>query len=218
MCPHNEAFLILSNSNDFKLTTGTTDTGRIGQKVQIVNIDYYVNISLDGNTIAGTLAHGNMVDMEFKFRLMTVKFDEPMNDLALATWWEDIHIYNGQYTGGVSTQPNKISSVWTDILSESNPQTGKFKILYDDKFTLGKGHTATMKHIHLSPKMNLTFNELNSVTNDDFKNTYTFLVMPIEYRMDMDCISQDIMSRTATPNSVSLIKYNSESKYTYYDL
>lgn len=220
MCPHNEAFLKLTNANsdDFKVASGTSDDSRIGQKLQLVNVDHYVNISLDGNSISGTLSHGNMVDMEFKFRLMTVKFDKTMSDYDLANWWAAIHIYNGLYTGGDVSQPNKISSVWTDTLSESNVWTGRFKILYDDKFTLGKEHTSTQKHIHLSPKMNLTFDEANNFTNEDFKHTYTFIVMPLEYRVDMDCISADIMTRTGTPNTVRLILYNSETKYTYYDL
>lgn len=220
MCPHNEAFKIIGNasSSTFQLTNRTGGDGRIGDKVQLVNVDHYINICLDGASISGTLAHGNMVDMEFKFRLMTVKFEETMSDLALAKWWADTRIYNGKYTGGNPSQPSKISSVWTDTLSESNSYTGKFKIIHDEKFTLSKNHTSTMKHIHLSPKMNLTFNENNGVTNDDFKFTYTFIVMPLEYRMDMDCVSQDIMTREGTPNSVRLILYNSETKYTYYDL
>lgn len=219
MTPHNEAFRILAsaNSDAFSVATGTGEEARIGQKIQLVNVDHYINICLDGASLSGTLSHGNMVDCEYKFRLMTVKFNQEMNDLRLANWWSAIHVYNGLYTGGSTAQPQKISSVWTDTLSESNNWTGTFKILYDEKFTLGKNHTATMKHIHLSPKMNLTFAS-NNVVNEDFLHTYTFIVMPLEYRMDMDCVSQDIMTREATPNSVRLILYNAETKYTYYDL
>lgn len=220
MVPHNEAFRIITsaNSSTFQLVNRAGSDGRIGDKVQLVNVDHYINICLDGASITGTLSHGSMIDTEFKFRLMTVKFEQNMTDLDLAKWWSDIHIFNGKYTGGATAQPNRISSVWTDPLSESNNWTGKFKILHDEKFTLGKSHTSVMKHIHLSPKMNLTFDANNIVTNDDWKYTYTFIVMPLEYRMDMDCVSQDIMTREATPNSVRLILYNAETKYTFYDL
>lgn len=220
MCPSPESFVVITSadSNSFVTASGVQEAQRIGQKLQLVNVDHYINICLDGNSISGHLAHGNMVDMEFKFRLMTVKFDQQMNAITLEQWWSDTRIYYGAYTGGSPAHPQRISSVWTDALSESNQWTGRFKILYDDKFTLGKEHTSAMKHIHLSPKMNLTFNSYNKATNDDFENTYTFIVMPIQYATDIDAVSADIMTRTATPNEVPLIKCNAETKYTYYDL
>lgn len=217
MCPTADNFKILFSSNSIQINNGTQEVNRIGNKAQINKIDYFLNVWLKGNTMRGAMSHGQMIDTEFKFRYMIVKFDSPMTSTDLADWWANTRVFYSTYTGGLTTKPQKVSSVWTDMLSESNKYTGTFKILYDEKFTLGKNHTSTMKMVSLKPNKTLTFDANGHITNDNFANTYAILITPIWYQVDIDCVSWDVMQQTATGDSVEIARFNSQVKLTYYD-
>lgn len=213
-----DKFRIIHDSNVFTLAKGTGDQDRVGSKVALkcIDITFYVRLSID--TFINYIPHGELADLSLNMRLLTVHFDDTMSPTLLADWFNKTYIY---YYNFATLTPNEQSqSCHQDMLRESSEYTGKFKILHDLKFKLDKNHTIIQGHYQLKPNMNLTFDDSdNSVVNDDFINTYTFLIAPIDYRLDTDATTYNYLSTSQNFNVSRVFAYYGYNvKYTFYDL
>lgn len=206
---------ILHTSSSFYVANGTgSDNQRIGSKVKVGDAIMDLSIWLHGDTMRGRLSHGETIDSSFKFRLMTVKFEELMSEAQIAQWYSEIFTY--QYL----EQGRKVQSVLEKRLTESNGYTGQFKIVADRLIILGRKHSnERFTWACMAPKQEITFRaNPDTATNDSFKYQYTFLIVPTWYAMDVDATSKDELDQSTFPDSVILAKYTANIKYTYYDL
>lgn len=203
----------LHSSNDLLLTQGTSaDSNRIGDKVALKCIDYTFEIRFNIDTFIDYIPHGELADLWVNCRLMTVHFDEPKTPAGLADWFKRTFIYYADVSSSYLRQ-----SCHQDMLRESSDFTGKFSILHDLKFKLNKSQGVHQIHYQLKPDMNLTFNNTsNLATNEEFLNTYTFLIGPIDYAIDTDPTTFHYLKNINS--SYTLIYIGMNVKYTYYDL
>lgn len=206
---------ILHNSSSFYVANGLgSDSQRIGSKVKVGDAIMDLSIWLHGDTMRGRLSHGETIDSSFKFRLMTVKFEELMSEAQIAQWYSEVFTY--QYL-----QDNrKVQSVLEKRLTESNGYTGQFRIVADRLIVLGRKHSnERLTWACMAPKQEITFRaNPDTATNDTFKYQYTFIISPIWYAMDVDATSKDELDQNTFPDTAILAKCVANIKYTYYDL
>lgn len=120
---------IIHNSNQTSVAQGTAENQRVGNKVNIKSISFTCQMNFVSNNLVAYFSHGELIDMNFHFRIMTVKFNQQMTSTDLAAWFRESHIYYFTETANDGTMP--VCSNWTDKLRESTPWTGQFKILMD---------------------------------------------------------------------------------------
>lgn len=208
-------------SNNVTIPQGTGEVGRIGNKVNIKGVNCSMIVSLTPTNLINYFGHGDLVDLEFKFRIMAVKFNKPLNDdtVDLADWFRETFIYTRVQTGtgiGVLCQ-----SVWTDKLRDSTKYTGSFKILKDKKFTLSKSHSSTQFNFNLGLNREVNFENDNNrpTVEQKFNNIYIFVISPCWYELDMDTISRSgALSITEGQGQVSLFNLAANIKTIYYDM
>lgn len=210
-----DKFIILHKSDDFTLSQGTDDTNRTGSKISLTAIDFTIYLRLNIDTFIDHIPHGWLQKLFVNFRIMTVKFDKSMGQADLMDWYKNTYIYYANL--GTDSSPILSQSCHQDMLRESSPWTGQFKIIKDMKLKLTYNKGIKQIHYKLDPHMNLTFDNTNHVTNEEFNHTYTFVIAPIDYRLDFDGTSFHYLNlMTNTAYGLAKVGYN--VKYTFYDL
>lgn len=205
------------DTNAFVLSQGTSAQSRIGDKVMLKSVKFDFNLSFDYR-YQKELIMTNYVTMPTwaKYRLMIVHFDQSMTNSDIARWYRFTYVPDS-----VTGDSSLVMSNQCQTLRESTTYTGKFKILHDQIIELTTNMNQS-KHIVISlkPHKNITFNSSGDPTNDDFINTYCFLIKPSYYQVDMDPVTYDKISvaSTVTPALVHFAQMSGFIKYTYYDI
>ena len=213
--------VMLWKSNDVIINQGTGETNRIGNKVNIKGVNCSITASFSPSNLVNYMGHGELTDLEHKFRIMAVKFNKPLTDMStdLAEWFRETFIYTYATTG---PNINPIcQSVWTDKLRDSTKFTGSFKILKDKKFTLSKAHSSTQFNFNLGLNREVNFeNDTNKPTLEQkFNNIYIFIMTPCWYEMDMDTVSRSkCIDITEAQNEVQMYNFAANIKTIYYDM
>lgn len=208
-------------SNDTVIPQGTGEVGRIGNKVNIKGVNCSMVVSMSPSNLITYFGHGELTDLEFKLRVIAVKFNKPLTDdrIELAEWFRETFIYTRVTTG---TGINPIcQSVWTDKLRDSTKYTGSFKILKDKKFTLSKAHSSTQFNFNLGLNREVNFeNTTNKPTVEQkFNNIYIFVVGPCWYETDMDTVSRSkALDITEAQGQIQLFNFSANIKTIYYDM
>lgn len=176
----------------------------------------------------------NNIRQWMKFRILIVRFndltdvqqvDETALKQYIADWWNKIFVpaaiipnmtFNSQ-TGAAIYQDINVVSNQSKMLRESTEYNGKYQIIYDNLIELAQNDPNKHIEIKLDPKMNLTFNSNNHVTDEKFNDTYGFIIPPTFYKMDMDtCTYQAIQTSNGSPQILS--SFITNIKFTYYDI
>lgn len=209
---------ILHNSNNLQITQGTTEDQRIGNKINVKSIIISLYIRFNSERLIAAYSHGELIDMFFNFRIMTVKFDETMTNADIARWYRESFIYYRTVSiSGGAEYP--FQSNWMDKLRESTPWTGSFKILYDKKFKIKKSKSVKQMNVLVPLSGYINFDNTSNRPTDGqkFSNTYTFLITPANVFLDMDAVSTDKSQNMATDNTL-LFYANANIKTIYYDV
>lgn len=251
----NRNCMVLWNGNtQLSVSKGTGEDQRIGNKIYMKSIQMLINIQLKQpalkffnsatfdaskfSSVIGTdyylfqdiLSGEAITPAKFKFRLMLVRFEDTnFQDNAINDW------FNGSYVPQFYVGNNLIDAEGavtnqSKMLRESTVYTGKFNILYDKSFTLNskKGHKFIKFDWNI--KENITLNENNAPTNDDFKGLRLLLFGPALMTNDINGVAFSKMAefweKTAGLSNISLLRgYVSHAftvltnkKYTYYDM
>lgn len=218
---------LLKNSNVFTLAQGTGESDRIGNKVNIKGINCAISISLHATNLINYFGHGTLTDLQFKFRIMAVKFknkfDTTNHSISwwLAKWFRETFIYYRVIANAQDGEPVLLQSNQMDKLRDSTPWTGNFKILKDKKFMLGVRHSSAQFNFNLGPNKDVNFENTNNQPTEGqgFSNTYIFIIMPSNYYNDVDTVSRERAETiTAAQNNVQLFSYNANIKTIYYDM
>lgn len=210
-----DKFIILHKSDDFTLLQGTGDDTRTGNKIALTSIDFTIYIRLNIDTFIDHIPHGWLQKLFVNFRIMTVRFEKAMGQADLMDWYKNTYIYYSNLN--TASVPALSQSCHQEMKRESSPWTGKFSILKEMKLKLTYNKGIKQLHYRLDPHMNLNFDETNHVTNENFSHTYTFVVAPIDYRLDFDGTSFHYLN-ALTNTTYSLAKVGYNIKYTFYDL
>lgn len=212
-CIQPDKIKVFHSTNDFTTVTGAGISDRIGEKVMINKIDCTLGIRAPNNVIEGDgQDYANLYSWSMNLRLMIVHFDESMTTNNICDWYRKTYIYYNDLQNG-----NLRQSCHQKMLRESCPYTGKFKILYDERFSLSRTNPVRQMKVSISPNMDITFDSNGVVTNDDFKNTYFILFGPIDYSLDCSTYLGNWLINTSNKN-YDLICFTYNMKYTYYDL
>lgn len=220
--PNSGTIQILHNTNSWTIAQGTADDQRVGNKVNIKSVSLTLNLHIDPTILINSFGHSELVDMKFHFRIMCVKFNNPI-DLTneqneLANWYKNTFVY---YRTVSSTGGDKVpvQSNWMDKIRNSSTTTGSYKILFDKKFSLTKFKTVKQKQINLPIKGNANFdNDTNELsTNQPLSNIYTFIIGPSNNWLDMDAISTSKIE-SYQYSAAELFIYNANIKTIYYDI
>lgn len=199
-------------SDYMKLSPGTDEDQRVGNKVYMKFNDITYGIYMNGDILTTNFPHGTINDLYFRCRVMLVKFDRVMTSTDLANWFEQTFTYFRL----INNYP--LQSVHWDKKRESTPWTGLFNIIYDKKITMGKSKSIKMKTIHWIINQNVNFdNTYNTITDESINNTYLIFIGPSCLKYDMDGISRDRLNTAATA-SVNPLTVNVCMKYEYYDV
>lgn len=214
----------LFNSNSIMFNRGTGSDNFIGDKVYIKSINLTIDCYLDGANMIASFTHGQAIDIKMNFRLMAVQFPDAnfavsgSSDIqdTVSNWFRTNYIYYRLVnTGGGKQTP--FQSNWMNKMRESTAYTGKFKILYDKKFTMGKDCTSHQFELSLPIAGNLTFNSSNIPTNDLLKDIAVFIITPSNNYLDVDCITSDQLTRLSGDKIVAGYA-NCNTKIKYYDV
>lgn len=213
----------LFNSNSIVFSRGTGSENFIGDKVYLKSINLTVDCYLDGASLIAHFTHGQAIDLKWNFRLMAVQFPDAnfstdgSSDLqnTVSEWYRNNYIYYRRVgTGGANYAP--FQSNWMNKMRESTNDTGKFKILYDKKFTLGKEQTTHQFELSLPIAGNLTITG-SYPSNDLIKDIVVFIITPSNNYLDVDCITSDQLTRLSSARQ--LVGYaNCNVKLKYYDV
>lgn len=209
---------VLYNTNTLTLSQGVGESQRVGNKVNIKRVAITLYVRFNSERLIAAFSHGQMIDTFFNFRIMTVHFKDLMTTNDIAKWYRETFIYyrTVSISGGTSYP---YQSNWMDKLRESTPYTGSFKILFDKKFQIKKSKSVKQLNIKVPISGNVNFdNTTNRPTdNQEFNNTYTFLIGPSNVYLDMDAISTDKCLNMANDSEL-LFYLQSNIKITYYDV
>lgn len=223
---------LFDTDNNITISQGNREDQRQGNKINIKGVNCTIAISMDPDVLVNSFSHGDNVDLEFKFRIMAVRFNSDdklkqtdggvartIND-GLAEWFRDTYIYYNQ--AGTTSGGHLINqSVWMDKMRDSTKWTGSFKIMKDKKFTLSRAHTSTQFNFNLGFNREVNFeNTTNKPTlNQRFNHIYIFIITPSNYRFDMDTTSY-AKAKTITQQQQGLSLFHSWSnvKIIYYDI
>lgn len=207
----------IHNSNNVYIPQGTGEENRVGNKVNIKSIAITMNVNFVPRALIDSFGHGQNIDTCFRFRLMTVKFEQQMTATDISTWFRQSHIYfyNEQAQDGNYPVVNN----WAKKLRESTPWTGQFSILMDKKFTLTKFKSFKQIVANVPVKGQVNFDNITSkpTSNQYFSNIYTFLISPSYNKGDMDPISVD-KADSLSDDSIQLFQAKSNVKIIYYDV
>lgn len=205
---------VLFTTNDIKFTEGTGNDEMIGQKVHIKSASYSGYLALNPSVLIADFPHGTLTDLRFNFRLMIVKFDSDLphsTTQSIADWFNNNHIYYDANSESNSTNIKK--------LRESTKDTGKFRILYDESFTLTNKHTCQMINFVI-PGFKGTANTRQTsngeITNEDMRDIVCFVIGPVNPVIDLDAVSSDKWSNFAANKNIAL--GNGNMKIAYYDI
>lgn len=210
--------LLYDTSLNTLIQQGTKEDQRIGNKINIKGVNMTISLNLSGSNIISNLSHGEFIDFVLNWRIMAVKFKQPLTDpeTDLAEWYRDTFIYYNLH----SVNPQiPIQSNWMDKLRDSTKWTGQFKILKDKKFVMGKRHTVTQFNFDLGFNKNVNFdNTSNTPTTDQpFSNIYIFMISPSCNFLDVDQISQDKLRLLGyAQTEIARARWN--VKTIYYDM
>lgn len=209
---------VLFYTNQIKFVEGTGNDEMIGSKVHIKSAGYSGWISLYPDTLIADFPHGTLTDLRFNFRLMVVKFDSdlPHSDrLSISQWFNNNYIYYDSLTESNSTNIRK--------LRESTKDTGKFKILMDESFTLTNKHTNQMINFTIpgffgncNTKQTGATSEIGTITNEDLRDIVCFIIGPVNPYIDMDAVSTDKWVDAAKNETIAI--GNGNMKISYYDI
>ena len=188
-----DQLVVLFKSNDIRFKEGTGNDEIIGQKVHIKSANYCGYLAFNYSFINNNYSQPTGVDLRFNFRFMIVKFDNELphdTKQQLADWFNNNYIYYDSVTKQNSTNIRK--------LRESTKDTGKFKILYDESYTLTGKHTAQMLNFTI-PGFSGTANtqqtgdtaDIGKITNEDLKDIVCFVIGPINILCDVDCMTSE---------------------------
>lgn len=168
-----------------------------------------------------------------KFRIMIVRFDDfdwpdsnPIGTLKnyFRDWFNKTYVPNFivPITAGAEQQYASLfaTSNQAKMLRESTEYTGKFKILYDEVFTLGDKDPMKHIEINLNPKKNLTFDKDGNITNNDWNNVFGFILPPALYGTDIDPITYRELMKQETTEATdwNIADFTTNIKFTYYDI
>lgn len=206
--------IILFDSNNIQMSEGTGEDQRVGNKVLLKKMQHMTTLWINSNEFISNFTHGTSIDFSMKFRLMTVKFDDPKTKSVLADWYNTTYVPNSY---GASSNTNYISNQ-AQMLRESTEYTGTFKIIHDEIFTLNKANSVFYKNLAFTPNKQITFeNSTDYMTNDDFINTYTFIITPSNIFTDMDTVSAD-KCLNLTSGVSNLFTASCNTKISYIDV
>lgn len=204
---------VFHTTNDFSLGGGTDSDDRIGDKVMVNKIDCTLAVRVNNQVIEGDgQDYANLYPFYINLRLMVVHFDQARTPADIAAWFKYTYIYYNDLGSN-----NFRQSCHQSMLRESSQYTGKFKILHDEKFKLSRDYSVRQFKVTLTPNMDLTFDSSNYVTNDNFKNTYFFLLGPIDYSIDCSTYLGNWLLNSSG-KTYDLVNFTYNLKYTYYDL
>lgn len=203
----------LFDISNIRFTRGTGASEVIGDKINLKNIQFNYDFSLKGNDLIDHFPHGDLVDLRFDFRLLVVSFENPMIDNAIAEWFNRNYVpIELQADGSASRISNQ-----TSYLRESTNDTGKFKIIDDRKFSLGK--KCNRYTYNFNWKLNKTCtleSNAGQILNEDLTNTYVILFTPMLYRYDVDAVTSD--QWYSIDNNYNIAVKSGFAKLTYYDI
>lgn len=224
----NDDALIGLNGNDAETSTFNTryptgyaaissssGVGAITTNTQSNNIYTYDNKRLNNKLF-------------YKFRIMIVRFNDfnfKQSDTELnlqtyiANWFNTIFlpqaIINAPDASNYVDIP--VVSNQSKMLRESTQYNGKYNIIYDQIIELNEKDSSKHIEIALEPKKNLTFDDNNKPTDEDFNNVVGFIIPPLFYKTDMDFISFNRINDLIS-NAGMIADFTTNIKYTYYDI
>lgn len=209
---------VLFTSNDIRFVEGTGNDEMIGSKVHIKSANYSGYLALNPAVMIADFPHGTLTDLRFNFRLMIVKFDADLPHSTtqnIADWFNNNYIYYDDNSESNSTNIKK--------LRESTKDTSKFKILYDDSFTLTNKHTCQMLNFTIpgffgtvNTRQTGASSEIGSITNEDMRDIVCFVIGPVNPVIDLDAVSADKWTNFAVNKNIAL--GNGNMKISYYDI
>lgn len=170
------------------------------------------------------------------YRLQVIHFEQDLPTTNsgikefLAKWFSCTYVPQRIYNspdwddwGYTSMMSNKVQ-----MLRESTPYTGKFKIIKDIQFSLSDTKPYQIIDFQLDPKkqVNLVPNEVNGIdyleiSNDWWLNTLVVLWNPMNYDIDMDPLSGQALKNieyTSGYTNFEIGKITYSIKLTYYDV
>ena len=166
------------------------------------------------------------------YRLQVIHFEQDIPDTSnniktfLAKWFSCTYVPQRLYSnytwddyGYTSMMSNKVQ-----MLRESTPYTGKFKVIKDLQFSLTDTKTYQIIDFQLDPKkqVNLALdgNGNYQITNDWWLNTLVILWQPMNYDLDMDPLSGYALKNLSSQlyDSFDIGKVTKSIKLTYYDI
>lgn len=209
---------VLHNSNNLTLQQGTAEDQRVGNKVNVKSISISLYIRFNTERLIAAFSHGQMIDTFFNFRVMTVRFNDPVSSADIARWYRESFIYYRTVSiSGGDEYPYQ--SNWMDKLRESTEWTGSFEILYDKKFKIKKSKSVKQMNILVPLNGYVNFDNVSNkpTAGQKFNNVYTFLITPSNIFLDMDAVSSDKSQNMATDYTL-LFYANANVKTIYYDM
>lgn len=212
--------VLFDSNNNVIIPQGTAEDQRVGNKVNIKGVNCVVSVHLNGDNIATYLSHGELIDFKTKWRIMAVKFKNPLNDPEsdIAKWFRETYIYTNIVVGAV-VNPQR-QSVHMDKLRDSTPWTGSFTILADKKFKLGKQKTNKLFNFNLKINSDVNFENTDNkpTANQFFSNIYIFIISPSNNADDVDAITQRQLSNLQNVNQIGIGYCEMNVKTIYYDM
>lgn len=201
-------------TDNITITQGTAEDQRVGNKIFMKFLHWTYNIYFEGNSLITNFPHGTITDFYARFRVMVVKFETAMSEQDIVDWFKATYIY---FKTAGNNDNTIIQSVHQTKMRESTVFTGKFKILYDKKFKMGRKKSVKMSNVPIKINQNLNFDSTNHVTDETFKYIYGLIIGPCNNRLDMDAISSDSAARFSSEYK-ELATVGGVLKYEYYDL
>lgn len=212
-------FVFYDLSYAVSISQGTGEGQRIGNKVFMKYLNFTYSINFDGNTFINRLPQGTINDSFYRFRTMIVRFDsdEAITGGYIRDWFRDTFTYFRSVNLGGGSQL-VFQSVHTKRKRESTAYTGRFEILYDKMFKMGKKKVVKMSSVPIAINQNINFDpSTGQITDDNFKNIYAIVIGPCNSYLDMDCISQDKTLNFST-SYYGPFTVNAVLKYEWYDM
>lgn len=244
-------FEIIWKGNQLTTTAGIGADQRIGNKIYLKNMTILINIYMtesakrffnaeyvnytdlntDGTSLNGFTNHlkeEGETPIKFKFKMMFVKFDSEVNETYIANWFNTIYVPQ-YYAGNGATMP--AVSNQSKLLRESTDYNAKYRILYEQPFTINskKGHKFI--NFNWNFKKNLTADSnTGGITDEDFKNLRLIIFSPTLLVNDINGIGysklSDYMEKTVSLSNAATLRnwildafyIETNTKYKFYDL
>lgn len=185
---------------------GANENQRIGNKINNVQlrVEYDLNpIDYNFLLLPSTLSTSPDPNFFMKFRVMVIDIvDMPELSANQAyTYFKDMFIY---YTDE-NQQSNHVKS-----LRVSGPNTGNFRILYDEPFIINNRNPFHHKAFNIKLANTIKFDSENKLENHNY---YLWFIMPKFYPIDIsNAVKEQITSLYNKP-----INFSANLKLTWYD-